>query len=111
MNKPSLAHNVCLASPWVPTSVVPLAATTPDLAQSEQNGGAANQENPAPPLAPASTSAIPGEAPSGFVCQHCQQFNVLRSAGDTWYTVTAGRNVGVFRGWYVTVWIFSLDVH
>jgi hypothetical protein len=72
---PSVAHNVCLASPWVPTSVVPLATTTP----------------------------APDEAPSGFVCQHCQQYNFLRSAGETWYTVTAGRNVGVFRGWYDTL--------
>jgi len=101
MTIPSLAHNVCLASPWVPTSVVPLAASSaaPDAAQSEHNEGTVNQGDPAP-LALASTSAIPGEAPSGFVCQHCQQFNFLRSAGDTWYTVTAGHNVGVFRGWY-----------
>ncbi len=54
---------------------------------------------------------IPVEAPSGFTCQHCQQYNVLRSAGDTWYTVTAGRNVGVFRGWYDTFGFFGLDVH
>jgi len=104
---------VCLASPWVATCAVPPAPQAPHGAQPERHEGAletkmATQGSPSsasPATSPAlsatspATTAVPSDVPSGFMCQYCQQYNTLRSAGDTWYAVTAGRNVGVFRGW------------
>jgi hypothetical protein len=107
---------MCLASPWVPTSVVPLATPAPEAAQSEQRdevvdtqleGTAGAQEGTLSQVSPPSpaTTTVPSDAFSGFLCQHCQQYNILRPAGDTWYTVTAGRSVGVFRGWYFILFL------
>jgi hypothetical protein len=52
----------------------------------------------------AATSASAGNAgeedkPSGYVCNHCHQHNVIRSSKETAYLVTVGRSVGVFTGW------------
>ncbi|KAF9471163.1 hypothetical protein BDN70DRAFT_820364, partial [Pholiota conissans] len=33
-------------------------------------------------------------------CASCNAYNLLRPATNTWYTVVAGRNVGVFQGWH-----------
>jgi len=101
---------VDIASPWVPTSGVPVPAmTTAVMATAppaDDPKSERQEETATTPTLPATTSfspaaatAVPDDAPSGFLCQHCQQYNVLRSSADTWYTVTAGRNVGVFRGW------------
>ncbi|KAF6755229.1 hypothetical protein DFP72DRAFT_1067937 [Ephemerocybe angulata] len=40
-----------------------------------------------------------GDLISGFVCAACNTHNLLRPAKDTWYCVTAGRQVGIFQGW------------
>lgn len=36
---------------------------------------------------------------TGFVCAKCNAHNLIRSASETWYVVTVGRQVGVFQGW------------
>ena len=102
-----LSDSVCPASPWVPTCVVPLAASAPNVAQSEQGGGVNVPVEATPsvtlaatPASPSSVSSAILEAPSGFVCQHCHQYTFLRPATNTWYAVTAGRSVGVYQGWY-----------
>ena len=95
---------VRLASPWVATCAVSPAPLAPHGAQPEQHEGApeakmVTQGSPsstAPLTSPAlsatspASTAVPSDVPSGFMCQYCQQYNTLRSAGDTWYTVTAG---------------------
>ncbi|KAJ2911432.1 hypothetical protein MD484_g8981, partial [Candolleomyces efflorescens] len=48
----------------------------------------------APPPAPE------GETLTGFVCASCKTHNLVRPAKDTWYVVTVGKEVGVFRGWH-----------
>jgi hypothetical protein len=93
-----------------------MAMPAPEAVQSEQRddtqlGTAGTQEGtPSRVSSPSPASTLPNDAPSGFLCQHCQQYNLLRPAGDTWYTVTAGRNVGVFRGWYLILFLSLLSI-
>ncbi|EAU92203.1 hypothetical protein CC1G_13018 [Coprinopsis cinerea okayama7 len=35
----------------------------------------------------------------GFVCANCRTYNLLRDSKETWYVVTAGRSVGIYRDW------------
>ncbi|CAA7270805.1 unnamed protein product [Cyclocybe aegerita] len=61
----------------------------------------------APEAAPATgssgcTPVKPGDeaAANGFVCTHCNTYNMLKSATHNWYAITAGREVGVYQGWH-----------
>ncbi|KAJ3497296.1 hypothetical protein NLJ89_g10365 [Agrocybe chaxingu] len=46
------------------------------------------------------TKAADEGTPSGFVCCNCNTYNLLKSAKDSWYAITAGREVGVRQGWH-----------
>jgi hypothetical protein len=80
---------IVTASPWVPTSITPMAAPATDTVQRQAASSSAQ-----------SAATASDDTPSGFTCPHCLSTVHRLSAADTWYTVTAGRNVGVFRGWY-----------
>ncbi|SJL07021.1 uncharacterized protein ARMOST_10364 [Armillaria ostoyae] len=42
----------------------------------------------------------PAQVHSGFHCSHCGAFNpAVGQSGESWYVVTAGREVGVFSNW------------
>ncbi|KAH6916350.1 hypothetical protein BKA70DRAFT_1216546 [Coprinopsis sp. MPI-PUGE-AT-0042] len=38
---------------------------------------------------------------TGFTCANCKTHNLLHDASSTWYAVTRGRSVGVYRDWSV----------
>lgn len=103
------------------SSVPPAGAASSSLASGSQGPtAAANFESrgvavsvapaPVPAVSPSArvadkgkgkeTAVFPkGETHSGFVCANCKMRN-LRSSKDSWYVVTASREVGVFRGWH-----------
>ncbi|RXW13543.1 hypothetical protein EST38_g12314 [Candolleomyces aberdarensis] len=67
---------------------------------------AAFQEMGIDPYAPADDSTRTVVPPAddstitGFVCARCNAHNLVRPAKDTWYVVTVGNEVGVFKGWH-----------
>lgn len=42
---------------------------------------------------------VPPRDITGFVCVKCNTHNLVRSASETWYAVTVGKDVGVMNGW------------
>lgn len=91
---------VDIASPWAPTSVISASPPMADVAQQEETAEKKGETAMTSSLPATTPPSAPDDAPSGFLCQYCQQYNVLCTSNDTWYTVTAGRNVGIFCGWY-----------
>ena len=88
---------IVTASPWVPTSVAPVAALATDTIQRQV----------ASPSMPSAATAL--DDTSVFTCPHCLS-SIHCPSTDTWYAVTAGRNVGVFRGWYFSLPFLSLRI-
>lgn len=59
------------------------------------------QVPPAPSVDTTTHVTGPPRDITGFVCAKCNAHNLVRSASETWYTVTVGKDVGVFNGWCV----------
>ncbi|EAU83276.1 hypothetical protein CC1G_12793 [Coprinopsis cinerea okayama7 len=47
---------------------------------------------------------------TGFVCANCKVYNLVRPATETWYCVTKGRRVGVYKGIHaVRDWVLGFS--
>lgn len=82
-----------------PTPTVPATTGATGLATIAAPTPTPTPETVVPLQASSSSSSGNETTPSGYVCIHCNGYNLTRSSKDTWYTVTAGLSVGVFYGW------------
>ncbi|KAG2008841.1 hypothetical protein CC2G_014227 [Coprinopsis cinerea AmutBmut pab1-1] len=80
--------------PATPGPVAPESSTSSNPVQAGNSGrGMSVWAGDLNPDAPA--------AVSGFTCAHCRAYNLLRDSTKTYYVVTSGSGIGIYKDWLV----------